>query len=452
MVSHSSDGSLETLQMQTKSNATTSTDFSNLRILTQNCKLLIVVGEWPVMPISAAKRTTLLADRFIRNGYDIIGLNEVFLKEPTAILKREFEKNGYNVISSLPENTGSVIKINSGLMLATKLPILGYHFEHYTQYSGMDKYSMKGVLVSELETSPEKGRLFVAISHHQSEGTDDIAMSQFNHAASVIEKFVLGRIGENEDSLRRATVLYFGDMNVGEHDNPHLYQPMLEALSKNTVDLFVESNPNGGDRDGATFPVETPTDRLDYIFSLKEFAGKSGVELKGSNCKSVAVDSLILEDTDSPLSDHLGVVANIELLTPEKSKQNQYETQVPPCNAKHSSQSLEHQQSSLSASTEKSLKIVEYDGIPNEYKASKKLPYRKFESDAFMGPVRKQVESCASTSSSALGLKILELVCGEGHYSHKILQEFQPSHMTNVDLSSQMVALAKRQVNTIGAL
>ncbi|ORY39321.1 hypothetical protein BCR33DRAFT_720155 [Rhizoclosmatium globosum] len=283
-------------------------DLSNLRILTQNCKLLLVVGEWPVMPITSGKRASLIAERLLKNNYDIIGLNEIFLKEPTAILKRELELNGYHVLSSLPAPSG-IFAVNSGLMLASRLPIRASKFERYQKASGLDQYAAKGCLVAELETSDKAGRLFVAISHHQSEGSDEIMMSQFQHAGELIQQFVLERVGDNLAELERATVLYFGDMNVADHLTPKLYTDMKAALSHKTEDCFLTTNPEG--TNGATFPVGKETDRLDYIFSLKEF---SGVALNGSLVKSVQIDNLIWQDSDIPLSDHLGLIATLQLI------------------------------------------------------------------------------------------------------------------------------------------
>ncbi|KAJ3101491.1 hypothetical protein HK100_004526 [Physocladia obscura] len=290
-----------------------------LSILTQNCKLLLVVGEWPVMPIGASTRARRIADRLVANAYDIIGLNEVFLKESTAIVKSVLESSGYNVITSIPESLPSMIKfVNSGLLLASRLPIIAHHFESYTQASGMDVFAAKGILVAELENTNNSestaSRIFVAISHLQSEGSDAIMESQFVHAGAVIQKFVLDRV-TNDDELRASTVLVFGDMNVIDLKTPHLYESLLKNLSKETVDLYVRANgqeavPNGG----ATFPVDNPVQRLDYVFSLTEFEGRPGVKLGGSEVLSAAVDKLIVQDSDIALSDHLGVVAKIALL------------------------------------------------------------------------------------------------------------------------------------------
>ncbi|KAJ3064921.1 hypothetical protein HDU98_011676 [Podochytrium sp. JEL0797] len=289
-------------------------DPANLRLLTQNCKLLILVGEWPVMGMTAATRARFLADRFLARNLDIIGLNEIFLKEPTRILKTAFEENGYHVVSSLPERTDSIFRINSGLMLASRLPILDHFFEAYPPGTGMDWFSMKGILVAELDTGKDSttGRLFVAISHHQSEGADELMVSQFRLAAGVIENFVLGRVAGDMEAMKKATVLYFGDMNVDEAGMPGVYKGMMESLSKETHDLFKETN--AADVDGRTFPVENPVERLDFFFSLKEFAGMPGVALGGSTVSSVVVDRLVLEETSSALSDHLGLVATVHLV------------------------------------------------------------------------------------------------------------------------------------------
>ncbi|KAJ3285090.1 hypothetical protein HDU79_007606 [Rhizoclosmatium sp. JEL0117] len=113
-------------------------------------------------------------------------------------------------------------------------------------------------------------------------------------------------------------------------------------------------------------------------------------------------------------------------------------------------------QDSLNAATCKAVikytRKIEYDAIPLEYKASKELPYRAFESASFMFQVSQavseaQVRGSSSENAMAAGIKILELGCGEGHYSRKMKEAFKPAHLTSIDLSSQMVGLAKRQIH-----
>ncbi|TPX75586.1 hypothetical protein CcCBS67573_g03153 [Chytriomyces confervae] len=305
---------MSTLAIDSK-NPNTNSNNNTLRLLTQNCKLLLVVGEWPVMPISAPERARLLAEKLLERRCDVVGLNEVFLKEPTAILKTAFEANGYNVLASIPATTTwyPSIRVNSGLFLASKLPILSHDFYEYTHSSGMDQFSRKGVLVAELDQkgAGRAGRLFVAISHHQSEGSDVVMTSQFQAAGKFVEEFVLSRVSSDSE-LSDTVVLYFGDMNVADSDTPKLYTSLLESLSTQTEDLFKTCNPT--DDKGFTFPANDPKQRLDYFFALREFKSRKGVAVgQSQKPETVRVDRLVVEGPSVELSDHLGLLAEMNM-------------------------------------------------------------------------------------------------------------------------------------------
>ncbi|KAJ3242135.1 hypothetical protein HDU78_001513 [Chytriomyces hyalinus] len=305
---------MSTLAIDSK-NPNTNSNNNTLRLLTQNCKLLLVVGEWPVMPISAPERARLLAEKLLERRCDVVGLNEVFLKEPTAILKTAFEANGYNVLASIPANTTwyPSIRVNSGLFLASKLPIISHDFYEYAHSSGMDQFSRKGVLVAELDqkSAGRAGRLFVAISHHQSEGSDVVMTSQFQAAGKFVEEFVLSRVSSDSE-LSDAVVLYFGDMNVADSDTPKLYTSLLESLSAQTEDLFKTCNPT--DDKGFTFPANDPKQRLDYFFALREFKSRKGVAVgQSQKPETVRVDRLVVEGPSVDLSDHLGLLAEMNM-------------------------------------------------------------------------------------------------------------------------------------------
>ncbi|KAJ3232907.1 hypothetical protein HDU81_002594 [Chytriomyces hyalinus] len=305
---------MPTLAIDSK-NSDSNTNSNTLRLLTQNCQLLLVVGEWPVMPISAPERARLLAEKLLERRCDIVGLNEVFLKEPTAILKKAFEANGYNVLASIPATNSwyPSIRVNSGLFLASKLPILSHGFFEYSQSSGMDQFSRKGVLVAELDqkSTGRAGRLFVAISHHQSEGSDEVMTAQFRAAGGFVEEFVLSRVSTDSE-LSDSVVLYFGDMNVADSDTPKLYTSLLESLSAQTEDLYKTCNPT--DDKGFTFPANDPKQRLDYFFALREFRSRKGVAVGPSQkAESVRVDRLVVEGPSVELSDHLGLLAELKM-------------------------------------------------------------------------------------------------------------------------------------------
>jgi SAM-dependent methyltransferase len=76
---------------------------------------------------------------------------------------------------------------------------------------------------------------------------------------------------------------------------------------------------------------------------------------------------------------------------------------------------------------------TDYDPISKDYKKSKLAPWRTFiEKPSFLGLI-----------GDVKGLKVLDLACGEGHYS-RILRD-KGANVVGVDLSKEMIKLAKEQ-------
>lgn len=75
--------------------------------------------------------------------------------------------------------------------------------------------------------------------------------------------------------------------------------------------------------------------------------------------------------------------------------------------------------------------MAEYDAIADAYRASKELPFRRVEGHTLF-----------ETLGDIRGRDILDLACGEGHYS-RLMKRAGAASVTGVDLSSEMVRLAE---------
>jgi len=77
---------------------------------------------------------------------------------------------------------------------------------------------------------------------------------------------------------------------------------------------------------------------------------------------------------------------------------------------------------------------AEYDKIARDYRQSKKLPFREC--------IEWYTYRCLLGEVS--GKKILDLACGEGFYSRRV-KRLGAAAVVGVDISSKMIAMAKRQ-------
>lgn len=75
-----------------------------------------------------------------------------------------------------------------------------------------------------------------------------------------------------------------------------------------------------------------------------------------------------------------------------------------------------------------------YDPIAEQYKRSKQTPWRS----------HIECHTLMDTIGEVSGLRVLDVACGEGFYT-RMLRHRGASHVTGVDLSEGMVALASKQ-------
>ena len=78
--------------------------------------------------------------------------------------------------------------------------------------------------------------------------------------------------------------------------------------------------------------------------------------------------------------------------------------------------------------------MAQYDAIAPEYRDSKQLPFRR---------VIEQY-TLFRTIPDVRGLRVLDLACGEGHYT-RLLRAAGAAEVTGVDISPEMIRLAEAQ-------
>eukprot|EP01063_Lacrimia_lanifica_P027429 TRINITY_DN3849_c0_g2_i1.p1 TRINITY_DN3849_c0_g2~~TRINITY_DN3849_c0_g2_i1.p1 ORF type:complete len:481 (+),score=157.86 TRINITY_DN3849_c0_g2_i1:80-1522(+) len=218
-------------------------------------------------------RAEWLGDYLVKEGHDILCLQEMFRAAPRNIVARKLEAAGYNVIAKFNDPLAFIT--NSGLFFASKSRIIHSDFRMYREAdtSTADMLSRKGVAMCVVQTAP---REFLAVfnTHTQAEycayesrkaQTVEAIMFMVKHLrgmeAALAEKYAF--------ALADTAVLFAGDMNVDE-----AFCPTQRGVTFSELETMmgVLHHPHdlhrlhvGADSPILTFPLENS--RLDYIFS-----------------------------------------------------------------------------------------------------------------------------------------------------------------------------------------
>jgi len=279
---------------------TLSVEFS---VLTQNLKFIPIAGGTIDMMNERAKE---YGDVLVGLGDkipDVIGFQEMFADEPTTILLAKIAVTHPYQLHSLPETLPDDKVINSGLALASRFPIEAYDFRMFTEASGLDALSAKGVLVALIRLPASFA--VISITHQQGGISGSIANSQLGTGKSLMENFVRSNIPAS--ALNYTAAISMGDFNIEFGDGTNLYQQMIDTLAYEVEDPHTTLNPG---QDGFTSPPSNPIERIDYVLNLKSIDESGMCAFPSSFVINHVVNFLILQGADiDELSDHLGVEA-----------------------------------------------------------------------------------------------------------------------------------------------
>lgn len=316
-----------------------------LSVLTYNVKLLPAHVKIGVRPRGVPRgfyetdgqalkdedRVTRLIERLCTGEWDIVCLQEVFQEGARKRLAEAFEAAGYELVARSSDN--DLFHEDSGLFLASKLPIVWHRFEEFAASAGSDGWSDKGVLCARIDASSRFGNrpheLYFFGAHLQSSNVHwPVRQLQLLQ----IRRFIKACIGSPKPNA--AAAILAGDFNVageaqvlGSTDlaPTAAYRSMLELLDypRDAYRRAHAAKP-GVTRDASvnytmTRDVETQVERIDYVFSFDAIP-ESGSEAVGDRlfsleCKHASVLPFESEDDDGRmrhLSDHFGVEASFE--------------------------------------------------------------------------------------------------------------------------------------------
>lgn len=240
-------------------------------------------------------RVDAIADAIIKGKYDIVGLQEVFDKKSrNKLIERLQEVYPYHVG---PGKRG-LIKLNSGLMVFSKYPILRDDMIRYSRAAVADRMAHKGAQFVEIEVEGRKVQVINTHAQAQSgENFQAIRDSQYEELESQL-------LSPNE--VVGVPQLIVGDMNTSKSDSLS-YRNMLQTFDANdgsvAGDLQTSCNDPANDFSGNNEKHRPKL--LDFILLRRN---KSQMKVKQRKVKFFRKR---WSDDNQSLSDHHAVEALI---------------------------------------------------------------------------------------------------------------------------------------------
>lgn len=249
-------------------------------------------------------------------AYDVVGLNETFDDEPRerilAEIKRLWGEDYHAVVHPRPSDG----RYNGGLLIASRLPIIGSASMHFTAFSSpkdygvmADGFAAKGVLHARIARSAEDTENFIDVFvTHLEARADELRPLQYKEMAEFIAE---------HSSPGRPTVI-MGDMNTRGNpeyrsDDSSQYRMMMDAFTgcrpgAELLDLWphLKGDAVGGTNDQTSSEIGR---RIDYIFVSNPGKGSAGGVIR-LDPRDVRVN-LFQDPEVEALSDHNAVEADL---------------------------------------------------------------------------------------------------------------------------------------------
>ncbi|MAQ16575.1 MAG: hypothetical protein CMN30_17500 [Sandaracinus sp.] len=306
---------------------------SELRVLTYNVKFLpghVKLGVPPKgqpwgfwetgdQATGDEVRARAILAAVLTGGWDVICLQEVFEESLRCLLADGLRAAGYHLVEKASDH--DLLQEDSGLFVASRLPVIFHRFAEYAAKEGSDALADKGVLGLCLETPrawrAEPHQLYLFATHLQAVG-DETRRKQLRQ----LQRFIRAML----DPVRAKGVsaLLVGDMNVRAEEicsgcrgltTTGEYRAMMSILDQ-PRDLFREhlAQDPGHTWDGEgnarmIRPNDRRSMRIDYAFAF-DFVPEHDLhaevsELRTLRCTAASVEAF--RAGPICLSDHYGV-------------------------------------------------------------------------------------------------------------------------------------------------
>ncbi len=273
-----------------------------------------------------SERIREIAEALVETGDDIVCLQELFHTEAAEYLTEKLRvKFPYMIYNVGTRSCG----LNSGLMIASKFPIVDAEFWRHTHRSGVEHYSNKGSLAATIKPSADQ-TIIIFNSHLNAEtspsdafpeGAKSYRESQISQLKEKIDTYIDQSVDESNPIV--PAVFVAGDFNLGpltpvEDENgviigakPNGEWPTL----KNLMDPFIADD----DLSKTTYDIGRDSytgwdkSRLDTWQMKPECLDHIGIPKTNKAIKQVHLLHRVIDPVKGS-SDHLAVAAKFQIL------------------------------------------------------------------------------------------------------------------------------------------
>lgn len=265
-----------------------------LSLLTWNVFMIPKPINFTLQP----QRTELIAEQLKNSPYDVIMMNEAFIKKFRTKVGRALRPN-FPHQEFLQRSVRPWHFMNSGLFVLSRHPFEVLDHWYYTKCTHADCLSAKGVLLIEV-TLPANKKVQIAMTHMQA--WDDLKAQkvrahQFQEIKDLLELHAVPGVPQ----------ILTGDLNI-DGKATHEYPLLLNLMEMKARPLDSELNYTTGFKTNCyKIPGGASEQWLDHVW----------VNPRGSKARilnnSVRAFTGLLKGRDCPLSDHNSVEARIQL-------------------------------------------------------------------------------------------------------------------------------------------
>ena len=198
------------------------------------------------------KRVEPIATHLIASEADVLVLQEAFDRKAKRRLKKSL--NLVYPYTYGPANQEPGFKINSGILILSKTPLLYRGEVEFSDCEKEDCFARKGALL--VETVVAGRRIQVLGTHLEAGGPSSIKLTQYHEVAGLLRSHQLFGIPQ----------IICGDFNTNQ-TNTYLYQAMLNILQAEDGPLYGELQYTS-DHMLNDMDLYNPNDRkvIDYVF------------------------------------------------------------------------------------------------------------------------------------------------------------------------------------------
>lgn len=290
-----------------------------VRVLTLNIK-----GLPNFYDKTSRERTRELVPLLLKENPDVICLQEVFDADVRKIIVDGLSVNYPEIISNFKFQNRGVKKIfnwlgSSGLMIISKYEISWHQYLPFKYVGGPDTLSWKGVLAAKIVLYSGISQIsFIIFNTHLNANSNTLITKKFLDN-DIFRKKQLRFINSFVMSQEHDNIIICGDFNIKDLIINKRYEDVFRSLNPDSLGYTVDYYLNKSDVLNYKSRM-----RIDYTFIYSRNYGSSQIKPITSD---IYFPGQVPYDI---LSDHFGVISELEVCETKNTNHRTYETDVLP--------------------------------------------------------------------------------------------------------------------------